>query len=163
MSTLAKSLRMLIGKRPPALQVGALCMDPQTGQVLLVTSRGTGRWIIPKGWPMEGRSLPGAAAREAWEEAGVEGRVGHEEIGRYTYEKDQDSGFAVPVEVRVFPLHVIRSAGEFPESEERRRRWFDPAEAARMVVEPGLKRILLGLPGPDAAAAPVGGGGGGPA
>ncbi|MCF3973272.1 NUDIX hydrolase [Paracoccus sp. EGI L200073] len=136
---------MLIGKRPPALQVGAVCLDPATGKVLLITSRGTGRWIIPKGWPMEGMTLPGAAAREAWEEAGVEGRVGLEELGRYSYQKDDDSGFAIAVEVRVFPLHVSRSSSEFPESDQRRRRWFPPHEAARLVAEPGLRRILASM------------------
>lgn len=161
MSALGKSFRMLLGKRPPALQVGALCIDPQTGEVLLITSRGTGRWIIPKGWPMAGRSLPGAAAQEAWEEAGVQGRIGHEEIGHYLYEKDQDSGFAVPVEVRVFPLHVRRTEVKFPEADARKRRWFAPTEAARMVAEPGLKQILLALPGAGPAATKVVGGDGG--
>lgn len=146
MNVLRRSLDMLIGKRPPAMQVAALCLDPQTGKVLLVTSRGTGRWIIPKGWPMEGRTLPAAAALEAWEEAGAEGRIGREEIGRYSYDKDQDSGFAVPVEVRVYPLHVARLSGDFPESAQRKRRWFTPEEAARMVVEPGLKALLRRLP-----------------
>ncbi|MDP5306589.1 NUDIX hydrolase [Paracoccus spongiarum] len=145
MSALSRSLGMLIGRRPPALQVGALCLDTETGKVLLITSRGTGRWVIPKGWPMEGRTLPGAAATEAWEEAGVEGNVGHEELGRYTYDKDQDRGFAVPVEVRVFLLRVDRSVEDFPESDQRKRRWFEPEAAARMVAEPGLQQILRGL------------------
>lgn len=145
MSALGKSFGMLFGKRPPALQVGALCIDPQSRKVLLITSRGTGRWIIPKGWPMEGRSLPGAAAREAWEEAGVVGRVGHEEVGRYSYDKDHDSGFSVPVEVCVFPLHVTSSTAQFPEADQRNRRWVDPGEAALLVSEPGLQQILRDL------------------
>lgn len=149
MNALRKSVRLLIGKRPPALQVGALCVDPANGNVLLITSRGTGRWIIPKGWPMEGRTMPGAAAREAWEEAGVEGRIGHEEVGRYVYEKDQEGGFSIPIEVRVFMLHVSRWANSFPEADQRRRRWFDPPDAVRMVIEPGLKEILRGLTRPD--------------
>lgn len=149
MNALRRSVKMLLGKRPPALQVGALCLDPKTGKVLLITSRGTGRWVIPKGWPMEGRTLPGAAAREAWEEAGVEGRILHEEIGRYSYDKDQNKGFSVPVEVRVFPLHVEKCTKSFPEADERIRRWFTPNEAARMVAEPGLKKILRGLPAPQ--------------
>lgn len=161
MNALRKSMNLLLGKRPPSLQVGALCLQEGTGKVLLITSRGTGRWIIPKGWPMEGRSLPGAAAREAWEEAGVEGRVGHEEIGRYNYQKEQDRGFAVPVEVRVFPLHVSREKDRFPESAERRRRWFDPVQAARMVVEPGLQQILLRLAGQAQNAVPAPSGKGG--
>lgn len=147
MNLIRNSLKLLIGKRPLSLQVGALCIDDDSGKVLLITSRGTGRWVIPKGWPMEGLTLPGAAAQEAWEEAGVEGRVGRTEIGRYVYDKEQDNGFAVPVEVHVFPLHVDSAAKQFPEAEERSRRWFDPAEAAGKVDEPGLKRIILGLDG----------------
>lgn len=104
MISLRRSLRLLLGKRPSSLQVGALCLDPETGRVLLITSRGTGRWVIPKGWPMEGHSLPGAAAREAWEEAGVEGRVVHEEIGRYAYDKEQDSGFRCRSKLPYFPF-----------------------------------------------------------
>ena len=145
MNALRSSLRMLRGRRPPAMQVGAICVDTDNGKVLLVTSRGTGRWIIPKGWPMEGRTLPGAAAQEAWEEAGVEGRVSHEEIGRYVYDKEQESGFSIAVEVRVFLLKVTRLVADFPESDERSRRWVIPAEAARMVAEPGLKRVLRDL------------------
>ncbi|MGR3522162.1 MAG: NUDIX hydrolase [Paracoccus sp. (in: a-proteobacteria)] len=145
MTLLGKSLRMLVGKRPPALQVGALCLRPRDGKVLMITSRGTGRWIIPKGWPMPGHSLAGAAGREAWEEAGAEGRTGHRELGRYIYDKVQDSGFAVPVEVHVFPLHVDRLSDVYPESGQRHREWFAPGRAAQLVAEPGLAAILRGL------------------
>lgn len=148
MNAIRHSIRMLLGRRPPAIQVGALCVDPDTGRVLLISSRGTGRWIIPKGWPMEGRSLPGAAAREAWEEAGVVGRIHRTEIGRYHYQKDQDGGFSVPVDVRVFSLAVRKLADKFPERHERERKWFPPAEAARLVAEPGLAQILRNLPAP---------------
>jgi len=137
-----RAIGMMLGLRPEAMQVGAVCRDPVTGQVLLVTSRGTGRWVIPKGWPMEGRTLSGAAAQEAWEEAGVRGRVESEELGRYYYEKVQEQGFSVPVDVRVFLLLVDSQADRFPESAQRQRRWFTPQEAAGMVAEPGLKQIL---------------------
>lgn len=143
MKALQKSLGMLLGKRPPSIQVGALCLD-DAGRVLLITSRGTGRWIIPKGWPMEGRSLPGAAAREAWEEAGAVGRIQRNEIGRYNYLKDQDEGFSVPVEVRVFPFLISKLSEHFPEEGERTRQWFDLEEAAELVAEPGLAQILRG-------------------
>ena len=136
---------MLLGRRPAAIQVGALCINPGSGQVLLVTSRGTGRWIIPKGWPMEGRSLAGAAAREAWEEAGVRGTVTETEAGRYCYAKEQDRGFSVPIDVHVFLLPVDALADVYPEAGQRRRRWFTPAEAARHVAEPGLAKILRDL------------------
>lgn len=147
MNALLTSIRLLFGKRPRSLQVGAVCRDPGTGKVLLITSRGTGRWVIPKGWPMAGRSLAGAAAREAWEEAGVKGRISDAELGRYRYDKAQDSGFAVPVEVAVYALEVEALQDKFPEVAERERQWFTPAEAEAAVDEAGLKAILRGLSG----------------
>ena len=145
MHFLRETLGRLIGRRPAALQVAALCLEKKTGRVLLITSRGTGRWIVPKGWPMEGRSLGEAAAQEAWEEAGVKGRLGASEIGRYRYDKVQDRGFAIPVEVRVFPIEVKDLATKFPEAAERRREWFPPEEAAALVDETGLRDLLLRL------------------
>lgn len=146
MDLFREKLGRLLGRRPAALQVAALCFQPETGKVLLVTSRGTGRWIIPKGWPMEGRSLGEAAAQEAWEEAGVRGKLHDKECGRYHYDKQQDRGFAIPVEVRVFAIEVERLREKFPESEERHREWFTPSEAAERVDETGLKALLLRLP-----------------
>ncbi|WP_378947960.1 NUDIX hydrolase [Paracoccus sp. R86501] len=145
MSRLARALNMLLGRRPVAMQVGAICCDPAARKVLLVTSRDTGRWVIPKGWPMAGRSLSEAAAQEAWEEAGVRGRIEAREHGRFSYDKGQDRGFAVPVEVRVFLLSVQKLHDDFPEADQRKRRWFSPAEAARMVIEPELKTLLENL------------------
>ena len=147
MSAIRQSLSLLIGRRPPAMQVGAICRCPRTGDVVLITSRGTGRWVIPKGWPMEGKTLPAAAATEAWEEAGVEGRIHESEIGRYRYDKEQDRGYSVPVEVRVFLMDADHLRPDFPEAKERNRRWFSPQDAARLVAEPGLRQILLALPG----------------
>ncbi|MCQ0969260.1 NUDIX hydrolase (plasmid) [Paracoccus sp. TK19116] len=142
---LRQSLDMILGRRPPAMQVGAICVDPANGKVLLITSRGTGRWIIPKGWPMSGKSLPGAAAVEAWEEAGVTGRIDPQEMGRYRYDKVRDHGFGTPVEVRVFRLDVQTLKNNFPERAERERAWYAPAEAARLVAEPGLSQILSAM------------------
>jgi 8-oxo-dGTP pyrophosphatase MutT (NUDIX family) len=56
-------------------------------EVMLVTSRGTGRWIIPKGWPMKRKAPYAAAAREALEEAGVVGQIGKEPIGSFSHKK----------------------------------------------------------------------------
>ncbi len=146
MDLFREKLGRLLGRRPAALQVAALCLQPETGKVLLVTSRGTGRWIIPKGWPMEGRSLGQAAEQEAWEEAGVRGKLSDKECGRYYYDKQQDRGFAIPVEVRVFAIEVEKLREKFPESEERERAWFTPADAAERVDESGLKTLLRSLP-----------------
>ncbi|MGR3795556.1 NUDIX hydrolase [Vannielia litorea] len=135
-------------QRPRRLQVGALCYRKSGGekQVLLVTSRGTGRWIIPKGWPMRGKDAAGAALQEAWEEAGVRSQKRPKAaIGSYTYEKTRDEGWGVPVETLVFPVKVEELAEEFPEASERRRKWVSPKDAANMVQEPELQEILRGL------------------
>ncbi|MDO5657566.1 MAG: NUDIX hydrolase [Paracoccus sp. (in: a-proteobacteria)] len=137
-------LGRLLGRKPHSMQVAALCFD-QRGRVLLITSRGTGRWIIPKGWPMAGRSLAQAAMQEAWEEAGVRGRLDETPIGSYHYDKRHDRGFSVPTEVQVFAVAVHDLAEEFPERDQRRRGWFSALEAADLVDEPGLQEILRDL------------------
>lgn len=139
-------LGRILGRKPAALQVAALCLDPANRKVLLITSRGTGRWITPKGWPMAGRSLGQAAEQEAWEEAGVRGVLHDAPIGSYHYDKQQDRGFAVPVDVRVFRIDVTELATEFPEADQRERRWFTAKEAAHLVAESELQKILLQLP-----------------
>ncbi|MDO5612431.1 MAG: NUDIX hydrolase [Paracoccus sp. (in: a-proteobacteria)] len=129
------------------LQVGAICRDPRNGKVLLITSRGTGRWIIPKGWPMSDRSDADAAFQEAWEEAGVKGKISRDEVGRYDYDKLNDStGVITPVQVRVFVAEVSGLADSYPEAGQRTRRWVSPGKAARLVDEKGLKKILRNLP-----------------
>lgn len=125
-------------------------------RVLLVTSRETGRWIIPKGWPAKGLEPPALAAREAFEEAGLEGRIETEAIGSYRYAKllrGKRATKSIPCEVTVFPLWVERELDRWPEHGQRQRRWFTPTEAAALVEEEGLAAILLTLPAPRAQAA----------
>ncbi|WP_353620600.1 NUDIX hydrolase [Paracoccus albus] len=124
------------------MQVAALCLDPKTKKVLLITSRGTGRWIIPKGWPMSGRSASGAALLEAWEEAGVRGTAKEKPIGYYGYNKGQGHGLTIPINVQVHLIRVNKMDSEFPEANERSRKWFTPAEAAKLVDEDELKKLL---------------------
>lgn len=111
-------------------------------RILLVTSRATRRWIIPKGWPMKLRRPHKAAAQEAFEEAGVVGRPFKEPIGAYQYDKLTDDGVSIRCTVTVFPLRVRRLDKQWPEADQRERRWFAQAEAARLVDEPEL-RVLL--------------------
>lgn len=136
-------------------QVGALCWRHNRGviEVLLVTSRDTGRWVIPKGWPMQGRSAPEAAAREAWEEAGVQGAISEAAVGLYTYAKRRVPKAPLPCAVTVFPLRVEGLASRFPERKQRQRKWFAARKAARKVDEPELREIFLRL---DADAAILG-------
>ncbi|TKT79394.1 NUDIX hydrolase [Aquamicrobium sp. LC103] len=111
-------------------------------EVLLVTSRGTGRWVLPKGWP-ENDELPHeAAAREALEEAGVDGAISHQEIGRFFYGKMLPSGMEWRCEVMVFPMEVDHIADKWPERKKRRRRWFAPRDAARLVDEKDLSELI---------------------
>jgi 8-oxo-dGTP pyrophosphatase MutT (NUDIX family) len=116
-------------------------------EVMLVASRGTGRWVIPKGWPI-GRKAPHAsAAREALEEAGVVGKTGRDSIGTHTYEKRLANGTLVSCEVQVFPLEVKRQRKDRPEKEEREVRWLSPHEAAKAVQETALSEIILSMRG----------------
>src|ERR1700745_921113 len=100
---------------------------------MLVTSRDTRRWIIPKGWPIGGKAPHASAAREALEEAGVVGKVGRDSIGTFTYEKRLANGAVVICEVQVFLLEVKRQRTDWPEKEEREVRWFSLSEAAKAV------------------------------
>lgn len=126
-------------------QVAALCYrgTARGRQILLITSRDTGRWIIPKGWPIDGLSGPQAALREAWEEAGVRrADITHAPVGTYTYDKALGDGKSVPVRATVYNALVTELAHQYPEVDERTRRWVTPHNAAKMVNEPELKAIL---------------------
>lgn len=108
-------------------------------EVLLVTSRASGRWIIPKGWPAPGLPPHLSAAKEAWEEAGVRGEAGPESLGGFRHRKSMTGRM---VNVTIFPLAVREQHERWPERFQRQRRWFSLAEAAHMVAERPLKRII---------------------
>ncbi|MDB6454813.1 NUDIX hydrolase [Falsirhodobacter sp. 20TX0035] len=138
--------RRLVSKQKRGLpsQCGALCWREVGGrkEVLLITSRESGRWIIPKGWPMKGKTLAEAAAQEAWEEAGVRGVVHSTSVGRFRYVKRPRSLAATEVEVTVFPLHVHEEHDDFPERGEREKMWVAPRDAAQLVDNPSLRALL---------------------
>jgi len=141
---LAERVRRLFGTAPCRLQVAALpWREAGDGvEIMLITSRDTGRWVLPKGWPEAKEPLCEAAAREAGEEAGLRGKVSHIEAGRYFYAKALASGEEVPCEVLVFPLHVDRVADRWKEKRARTRKWVKPREAIRMVNEPDLVKLI---------------------
>lgn len=126
-------------------QFGALCWRVRKDQVqiALVTSRRTKRWIIPKGWPADGATPAEAAAVEAREEAGLEGRVHEVCLGIYSYTKDIDPKTSLPCVVAVFPLKVKEQHAKWPEAGERRRKWFSVKKAASLVGSAELRRIIL--------------------
>lgn len=109
--------------------------------VLLVSSRETHRPLIPKGWRMKGKSDRKAAAIEAMEEAGVIGKPSKTPIGRYRYWKRLEDCFTL-VDVDVYSLEVTEHLADWPERQERHRRWMSPEDAAIVVDEPGLAYIL---------------------
>jgi 8-oxo-dGTP pyrophosphatase MutT (NUDIX family) len=111
-------------------------------EIMLVTSRGTHRWIIPKGWPQRGRTAPDSAAREALEEAGVIGSVGRRSVGSFSYEKRLRNGAVVVCEVRGFPLKVTRQSRQWPEKDQRHIKWLPAKEAAETVQEDKLSEII---------------------
>jgi 8-oxo-dGTP pyrophosphatase MutT (NUDIX family) len=134
--------------RPKRVQVAALCYRTTTGEkeVLMITSRGTGRWILPKGWPIKGKDGGESALQEAWEEAGVQnGRVQADPIGAFSYEKELKTGLPVPVQTFVYTVGDVELADTYPEAHQRQRKWFATQEAANLVREPELQDILRQL------------------
>lgn len=126
-------------------QYAALCYRADAKgkvRVLLITSRDTGRWVLPKGWPIAGKSAACSAAQEAYEEAGVKGQVDDHCLGIYTYGKVLGSKKIIPCSVAVFPMRVTDLKSSFPEKGQRQLKWFKPKAASVKVAEPELAAIL---------------------
>ena len=138
-------VKKVVRKSGRGTQYAALCYRVRKGksyEILLVTSRGAGRWIPPKGWPMKGLSPEETAATEALEEAGVKGRVHGVSLGRYKYTRTPDESRKISAEAYVFPLEVRGFAKTFKEKGQRQIKWFSPKKAAMVVREPKLKKII---------------------
>ncbi|MEA3052738.1 MAG: two-component system, OmpR family, phosphate regulon sensor histidine kinase PhoR [Sphingomonadales bacterium] len=122
-------------------------------EVLLITSRETRRWVVPRGNPIPGKSPAESAAQEAFEEAGIVGTVDPDPVGRYFYRKRRRTGALLPAEVQLFRMRVDEERDDWPERGERERRWFAPQEAAAAVAESELAEMIRALgPGPAADA-----------
>jgi 8-oxo-dGTP pyrophosphatase MutT (NUDIX family) len=140
-----KSDALRLGAEEALAQYAALCFradDAAGTEILLITSRETGRWVLPKGWPMRSRSAGECALREAYEEAGVNGSLTGDCLGVYSYQKLLADGQAVTCIVSVYPVAVTALSDAFPEAGQRQRGWFAPAQAAALVAEPELHDIL---------------------
>lgn len=128
------------------IQYGVLPYRPVDGgqtEILLLTSRGTGRWVIPKGWPMARRKPSDVAAIEARQEAGIKGIVGRKPIGSYHYSKLMETGEDRLCECVVFLMLVTHEAVTWREQAERTRAWF-PRDAAASLVAEGSLSVLIG-------------------
>jgi 8-oxo-dGTP pyrophosphatase MutT (NUDIX family) len=111
-------------------------------EILLITSRETRRWVMPKGWPIKGLKSAEAAAREAFEEAGIIGETSKKAFGSYRYGKVLRSGRVQHVRVGLYPMRVVEEREDYPEKGQREKRWASRDEAAALVDEPDLKRLL---------------------
>lgn len=121
----------------------ALRIRGASASVMLVTSRGTRRWIIPKGNPEKGKTGPMVGAIEAFEEAGLIGEVWDKPIGVYVSPKHLLSGKVVLCEIEVYRMDVEEVLDDWPEKGQRERRWYSLDEAAMLVGEGGLVALLL--------------------
>jgi 8-oxo-dGTP pyrophosphatase MutT (NUDIX family) len=112
-------------------------------EILLVTSRDTGRWVLPKGNVERGEEPRAAVLREAAEEAGIWGSVASSPLGTYRYDKRLPDGSVRRIAVTVWPLAVQGIGEDWPEARQRERIWLAPEDAALAVEEKSLKRLLL--------------------
>jgi 8-oxo-dGTP pyrophosphatase MutT (NUDIX family) len=111
-------------------------------RVMLITSRETRRWVVPRGNPIAGLSSAQSAAQEAWEEAGIRGGIASVPVGTYTYDKRLKGGGTRATQVELYRMLVTEEADAWPEKDQRERRWFDPEAAAGAVAEADLAQLL---------------------
>lgn len=130
---------------PAGPQYGALPYMIVDGQltVLLITSRGRGKWIFPKGGLMEGKTPWESAAHEAYEEAGVEGEIEQTPIGSYFLPVTAER--PAPVEVQIFPMRVTQQREDWKEMGQRYRHWVVLPEARRLITHDGLADVAAKL------------------
>ncbi len=107
------------------------------GKVVVITARGSKRWIIPKGsidWELSAQE---SAAKEALEEAGLKGEVLPDEIGTYTYEKMGGS-----YKVRLYYMEVSKLKDKWDEKHFRKRKLLTPKQAIKKVVPAAVSKIM---------------------
>ena len=111
-------------------------------EVLLITRRRSGRWIIPKGWPEQQLTPARLAMLEAFEEAGLKGQIGKHAIGSFNYIKQIDRGNSVICDVDVYPLKVSAQYLDFPEKGQRELRWLRLKKASMLIEEKELATLI---------------------
>lgn len=134
-------------------QFAALCWRKKRGKVeiLLITSRRNNRWIVPKGWPMDGKTPADCALIEAWEEAGVKGEAGDTCLGVYSYARFREFEAHVPCIAMLYPVNVKRLEKNYPEARDRKRKWVSRKRAAKLVKHRELGKLITGFSPPGAA------------
>jgi len=137
----------LLGLRNEVLQIAALPCRVRNGelQVCLITSRRTRRWIIPKGWPEPDLSHSDTAKLEAWEEAGLEGKVVPETFASYKATKDLEDGLEMPIRMDVYLMIEPEQKKRFPEVGQRKVKWLCIDKASERISDEGLRRLLIQL------------------
>ncbi len=131
-------------KRGKLVQYAALVYRMRDGkvQVLLVTSRKSQNWILPKGSPIANLKPHQTAAQEAWEEAGVKGRADKKCLGRFRFDRQGRGNRRQLCVGLVYPLQAKKLARNFPEAGQRQRKWLSPKKAARRIANPELSEIV---------------------
>jgi 8-oxo-dGTP pyrophosphatase MutT (NUDIX family) len=131
-------------RRPSIFQLAALChRQTDAGREVLLITSSRGRWILPKGWPIDGLSDGQTAMQEAWEEGGVKrGKVTDTPIGRFNTFKRYENGAEVPCRTTVYGVDVKETSTSFPEAARRRRKWVSIQDAMKMVDEKGVRDLL---------------------
>ena len=135
--------------RPALVQIAALCLrETKTGDEVLLVTSSNGRWILPKGWPIDGMSGSQTAMQEAWEEAGVKkARAAKEPVGTYEGRKTVDNGIERDCRVYVYAIMVDKLADKFPEKDKRKRKWVPFDRAAELIDDPDMANFLRTLSG----------------
>jgi 8-oxo-dGTP pyrophosphatase MutT (NUDIX family) len=144
MRHLADRIVLRAGGPGVSKQAGAIPYTVVQGQVvfLLITSRGSGRWIFPKGEPIEGLEPWETAAQEALEEAGIEGDVAPQPIGSYRTFKTLAFRRKI-IEVEMYPLRVTRQLDDWTEKGLRHRHWAILPETKRLLSDPRLAELAV--------------------
>lgn len=143
LSRIVAALNNLV-HRPVTKQIAALCYRNMKGgpRILLITSRGTGRWILPKGWPLENETLWKTAKQEAFEEAGIVGKPSRKPVGSFRSHKDLSNGTRLATEIVVFPVKFVAQKKSFPEAGQRQMKWLPLEDAARTCNDEKLAAFL---------------------
>jgi 8-oxo-dGTP pyrophosphatase MutT (NUDIX family) len=158
MKPLKPTKKKVSARSEPHTQYGALPwrVGDDGPEIMLVTSRDTRRWVIPKGWPMKGRKPHAAAAVEALEEAGLLGKIGRKALGQFHYRKRLKNGGVLMCRVEVFPLRVARQRKTWLEKNQRLTHWFPFVDAAEIVKAEELRELILAFGNALSALAPGG-------